>query len=487
MNRQIFVFAPIDAYEAQFIIQQLLSFDRENEEEITMFINSPGGSVYQMFAILDTMSMIKAPVRTVVIGVAASAAACLASAGKTRLISKTAEIMIHEASAGTYGTVSEMKESIDQIAKQNEIMIKVLAKNTNRSVEDIKATISKTDKYLSAQEAIEFGIADKIINDEEAKSLKLSEGINGEGFEINQDEKEVQILRSGRFEHPVYGRLDITESVLVLLKKNFEAGVRGQDISFDYTHDNDGGENPAAFWIKSLEIKDNSNGKGKGLFARVEFTPMGAKKVSEKEYKYSSADFVVDYMDHNGKHHPYVLRGGTLTNRPFIKEMDPIKLSEPTLKNKEATDMKKDELIAALKEHNVDVMALEGAAKRVKDLEASIAELRALPAQKEEEIKSLKAKLDEINGKIIADDKERTFDELVAQGKAVPAQKEKVMKVFETAVSMQEFYKDAPAIIKTRASGSTTEDVDGLTEAEAALVSQGAYSKEEIVKFRTIK
>jgi ATP-dependent Clp protease protease subunit len=487
--RQIFLFSIIDSYSAQAIIQQLLSLDRENNDEITMFINSPGGSVYQMFAIIDTMNMIKSPVRTVVVGIAASAAACLASAGKVRLMSPTAQIMIHEASAGTFGSISEMQESLEQLAKQNEIMVGMIAKNTKQPLSVIKEAINKKDKYFSAQEAVTFGLVDKVVAEQEAQVLKFSEGINVEGFELSLDNKEVQLLREGNYQHPIFGRTSITENVLDALKKNFDAQVRGQEISIDYTHENEDGEKPAAFWIKSLEIRQNSDGKGKGLFARGEFTPKGAKLVSEKEYRYSSADFVIDYTDQNGKHHPYVLRGGTLTNRPFIKNMNPIKLSEHQPFKKETPKMNKEALIAALMAHGIDVTSLQASGEalqdRVRELEAKIVELNALPAKKEEEVTALKNKLAEINAKIINSEKENTFNALVKEGKVVPAQKEQIMAAFKTHEEIAAFYKNAPVVVALKAAGSAEEVVGDLSAEEQTLVNMGLYTAEQIIANRT--
>lgn len=493
MDRQIFVFSVIDCYASEYIVRQLLAYDRESNDEITMFINSNGGSLSHTFAILDTVKIIKAPVRTVVVGIAASAAALLASAGKTRLITPTAQVMIHEASAGLEGSVSSMQETVEQFAKQQEIMINLLASNTKQSVDLIKEAINKTDKYFNAQEAVAFGLVDRVINNQEAGALKLSEGINVEGYEIDYAKKEIQLLREGVYDHPVYGVITITDRMLEKLKANFDANVRGQDVSIDYTHDNENGESPAAFWIKSLEIKINSDGNGKGLFAHGEFTPKGAKLVSEKEFKYSSADFVVDYIDQTGKHHPYVLRGGTLTNRPFIKNMNPIKLSEKMrTPKKELSQMKKEELIAALKEHGVDVASLsaEGQtlAARVKDLEAKISELNQLPVQKEAEIKALKDKLSEACAKIVDSEKLSAFNDLVAKGKCVPAQKDSVFKAFKSSDEIAAFFKDAPVVVAMRPAGSGADanDADGeLTAEEQNLVSAGMYTKEEIIAGRS--
>ena len=491
--RQIFVFSPIDSYSAEFIVQQLLALDRESNEEITMFINSGGGYVTSMFAIIDAMNIIKSPVRTVVMGIAASAAAVIASAGKSRFITQNAQYMLHEVSSFTFGNMSSMQEDMEQATKQQDKLLNILAKNSKQTTATIKTMITKTDKYFSAQESVNFGLADKVIQDSEAQILKLAEAVNVEGYEmIASDHPEVQLLSEGRFSHPQYGEVLISEKTLDLMKSNFDSRVRGIDISIDYTHDNDTGEKPAAFWIKSLEVRSNKDGKGKGLFAKGEFTPKGLKLISEKEYKYSSADFVVDYVDQNGKHHPYVLRGGTLTNRPFIKGMNPIKLSEYKPVEKELNKMDKDQLINALKIQGVDVASLLAKETelntKVLDLENKIKELSALPAQKESEIAELKTKLGEANSQIILNEKTKEFNSLVADGKVVPAQKEEIFNTFDSAEKIKNFYANAPKIVATKAKGSEQEgEEETLDEAEQKVVADGLLTKEEIVANRKIK
>jgi len=491
MDRRIFIFSVIDSYLSEYVVRQLIAFDRESSDEITMFINSPGGSIYQLFSIIDTIKIIKSPVRVIVMGIAASAAACLASAGKTRLITPTAQIMIHEVSAGAFGSMTEMKESVEQFSKLQETMISILAKNTGQTIETIKSAISKTDKYFDAQESVAFGLVDRVITDEEAQTLKLSENINVEGYEMSLCNKEVQLLREGNYQHPIYGSISITAKILEEMKRNFDNNVRGCDVSIDYTHDNENGESPAAFWIKSLEVRQNSDKNGKGLFAKGEFTPKGAKMVSEKEFKYSSADFAIDYIDQNGKHSPYVLRGGTLTNRPFIKNMNPIKLSERFKQNKkETTQMNREELIAALKGFGIDVSSLlagnESLTSTVRDLEAKISELNALPAEKEGEIKVLREKLSEACNKIVGNEKTNAFNDLVVSGKCIPAQKEQVFKVFATADEIVAFYKDAPVIVAMKAKGAGGEGTDDeLTAEEKTLVDSKLYTKDEIISGRS--
>ena len=489
--RQIFVFSPIDSYSAEFIVQQLLSLDRESNEEITMFINSGGGYVTSMFAIIDAMNIVKSPIRTVVMGIAASAAAVIASAGTTRLITNNAQYMLHEVSSFTFGNMSSMQEDMEQAIKQQEKLLNILAKTTKQTTATIKGMITKTDKYFSSQDSVNFGLADKVIQDSEAQILKLSEAVNVEGYEMVADHPEVQLLSEGKFSHPAYGEVLISAKTLDLMKSNFDSRVRGIDISIDYTHDNDTGEKPAAFWIKSLEVRSNKDGKGKGLFAKGEFTPKGLKLISEKEYKYSSADFVVDYVDQNGKHHPYVLRGGTLTNRPFIKGMNPIKLSEYKPVEKELNKMDKDQLINALKIQGVDVTSLLAKETelnaKVLDLENKIKELSALPAQKESEIAELKTKLGEANSQIVLNEKTKIFNSLVSEGKVVPAQKEDIFNTFDSAEKIKNFYANAPKIVATKPTGSEEEGAEeNLTEAEQKVVASGDLTREEILANRKV-
>lgn len=491
--RQIYIFSGIDEFSAEFIIRQLLTLDRQSNEQITMIINSPGGYVNEMFAIIDTMNAVQSPIRTVVMGMAASAAACIASAGDTRLITENAQYMLHEASAMNWGSMTTMQENLQQSLKQNEKMFNILSQNTKQTVDTLKAITNKTDKYFSANEAVQFGLADKVIGTAEAQALKLSEPINVEGHEFSTRAdglSEVQILKEGSFEHPIYGKVLISEDNLRTMQTNFDTRVRGIDISIDYTHDNDGGENPAACWVKALELRQC--GKVKGLFAIVEFTPKGKKLAQEKEYKYASADFLVDYVNEQGKHFPYVLRGGTLTNRPFIKEMHPIKLSEYEPTKKEIKDMSKEQLMAALKAEGIDVATLQTESASLKgkitELENKIRELSALPATKDSEIKALKDQLAELTNKIASDAKEAAFNSLVSQGKVVPAQKEGVLKLFETAEAMSAFYKDALPVVKMSADGSESSGADEtLTEDEQKVVASGASTKEEIIANRKVK
>ena len=151
--------------------------------------------------------------------------------------------------------------------------------------------------------------------------------------------------------------------------------------------------------------------------------------------------------------------------------------------------MGKEELIAILKEHGVDVTALssqvESMTARVRELEGQIVELNKLPAEKEGEIKALKDKLSEVNEKIVLDAKEKAFDILVSEGKVVPAQKESIMATFKSADEISVFFKDAPKVVATTPAGSSKAgEGEALTEDEQKLVASGTYTKEEILAGR---
>ena len=494
MPRHIFLFQPVTSGTSEMMVRQLLDFDRESNEEITIFINSPGGGVTHLLAILDTMDMIKSKTKTVVIGRAASAAASIAAAGDTRYITENGEFMIHEVSTFTMGTTTEIEEDMDRVNKIAEKQLNLLAKHAGKSVEKLRSVMKKTNKFFDAKEAVRFGLADKVIKSNEAQLLKLSEGINVEGYEINYKEdglSEIQLLREGKFSHPVYGDIVLTDEILSCLIENFEDNVRGIDISIDYTHDNEDGESPAALWIKEMFTRQTS--EGLGLFANVEFTPKGRKVIKEKEYKYTSADFVISYLTDSGKYVPYVLRGGTLTNRPFIKGMNPIKLSEYKPVKEEINEMDKETLFNALKDVGVDIPELQNHVTtleaEIEDLKNQIRDLSALPATKETEIANLKVKLTEANDKLVLSDKAKAFDVLIEAGKLLPAQKDQVFRTFDSAKTIEEFYKDSPVVVKIKKGDGNSDEMlnDGLTETEAKLVEDGTYTKDEILENRAIK
>ncbi len=150
---------------ASLIVAQLLYLEAQDpDKDIQFYINSPGGSVTAGMAIYDTMQYIKADVSTICVGMAASMGAFLLAAGAKgkRIALPNAEIMIHQPSGGSRGQASDIKIQADQILRIRETLNRILAENTGRSVEEI-ARDTERDHFLTAQEAVEYGLIDKVI------------------------------------------------------------------------------------------------------------------------------------------------------------------------------------------------------------------------------------------------------------------------------------------------------------------------------------
>lgn len=139
------------------------------------------------------------------------------------------------------------------------------------------------------------------------------------------DNNNLEVMRIGKWEHPLYGNLKISESDIDGFIKSFDDKVRGVDIAIDLEHGETDKKGAAAGWIKSLtKSKDN-----KSLMAFIEWTDLGKEVIEKEEYKYFSPEFKFNYTDtETGKTFKNVLLGGGLTNRPFIKNMQPVLLSE---------------------------------------------------------------------------------------------------------------------------------------------------------------
>jgi ATP-dependent Clp protease protease subunit len=164
-DRIIMLSEEVNDTTASLIVAQLLYLEAQDpDKDIQFYINSPGGSVTAGLAIYDTMQYIKADVSTICVGMAASMGAFLLSAGakSKRIALPNAEIMIHQPSGGSRGQASDIKIQADQILRIRETLNRILAENTGRSVEEI-ARDTERDHFLTAQEAVEYGLIDKVI------------------------------------------------------------------------------------------------------------------------------------------------------------------------------------------------------------------------------------------------------------------------------------------------------------------------------------
>jgi ATP-dependent Clp protease protease subunit len=164
-DRIIFLGSVIDDGVANAIIAQLLFLEQQNQkEDIKLYINSPGGVVTSALAIYDTMQYVKADVQTICIGTAASGAALILASGAKgkRFVLPNSEVLIHQVMGGTQGQATDIDIHARHILKMKDRLNKILAKHTGQKLEKI---IKDTDRdyFMSAEEAKEYGIVDKII------------------------------------------------------------------------------------------------------------------------------------------------------------------------------------------------------------------------------------------------------------------------------------------------------------------------------------
>lgn len=163
-DRIILLNGEIDDNLSNSIVAQLLYLDSLNNSDISLYINSPGGSITSGMAIYDTMNFIKSDVSTICIGMAASMAAFLLSSGakKKRFILPNSEVMIHQPLGGASGQATEIKIAAERILKLKDKINKILANNTNQNIKKIENDTER-DKFMDANEALEYGIIDEII------------------------------------------------------------------------------------------------------------------------------------------------------------------------------------------------------------------------------------------------------------------------------------------------------------------------------------
>jgi len=164
-DRIIMLGEEVNDTTAGLIVSQLLYLEAQDpDKDIQFYINSPGGSVSAGLAIYDTMQYIKPDVSTICIGMAASMGAFLLSSGAKgkRIALPNAEIMIHQPSGGSRGQCSDIQIQAEQILKIKNKLNAILAGNTGKSVEEIERDCER-DHFLSAEEAVEYGLIDKVI------------------------------------------------------------------------------------------------------------------------------------------------------------------------------------------------------------------------------------------------------------------------------------------------------------------------------------
>lgn len=163
-DRIILISDEINDKTASIVVGELLYLDSLNHDDISIYINSPGGSVTSGMAIYDTMNFVKSDVSTICIGMAASMAAFLLSSGKKgkRYILPNSEVMIHQPLGGAEGQATEIKIAAERILTLRDKLNKILSKNTGKDLKIIEQDTER-DHFLSADEALKYGIVDKIL------------------------------------------------------------------------------------------------------------------------------------------------------------------------------------------------------------------------------------------------------------------------------------------------------------------------------------
>ena len=164
-DRIIFLSEEVNDTTASLIVAQMLYLEAQDpDKDIQFYINSPGGSVTAGMAIYDTMKYIKCDVATICVGMAASMGAFLLSAGTKgkRMALPNAEIMIHQPSAGTQGQITDMAIHLKRLETVKKRMNRILAENVGKSVEEVTEACER-DNFMTSQEALEFGIVDKVL------------------------------------------------------------------------------------------------------------------------------------------------------------------------------------------------------------------------------------------------------------------------------------------------------------------------------------
>lgn len=164
-DRIIFLGEDVNEHTANVVVAQLLHLANEDpDKDIQLYINSPGGSVYDGLAIYDTMNFIKPDVSTVGIGLQASMGAFLLSSGTKgkRFLLPNARVMIHQPSSGTQGKVTDQEISLRESVRIKQLLHQILAKNTGKTKTRIDKDADR-DYWMEASEAVEYGLADKVL------------------------------------------------------------------------------------------------------------------------------------------------------------------------------------------------------------------------------------------------------------------------------------------------------------------------------------
>lgn len=165
-DRIVFLSGEINDAVANIVVSELLYLDNQSNEDIYLYINSPGGSITSGMSIYDTMNFINSKVITIGLGMCASMAAFLLSSGEKRYALPNTEIMIHQPIGGAQGQATDIKIAAERIIKLKEKLNRIMAKNTKQDLKKIMEDTER-DNFMSADDALKYGLIDKIIKKNE--------------------------------------------------------------------------------------------------------------------------------------------------------------------------------------------------------------------------------------------------------------------------------------------------------------------------------
>ncbi len=169
MDRIIFLGTEIDPEVANTVIAQLLFLDQQKDEEITIYINSPGGDVDAGLAIYDTMQLVNSPIKTVCVGLAASMASIILVGGKKRLALPHSKVLIHQPWGITGGQTKDVLIAAKELEKAYNISAEIISNHTGQPFEKVYEDMDR-DNWMSSQEALDYGIIDEIIQPKNGKA-----------------------------------------------------------------------------------------------------------------------------------------------------------------------------------------------------------------------------------------------------------------------------------------------------------------------------
>ncbi len=174
MDRIVFLGSSINDQVANVIIAQLLFLDADDpERDISLYINSPGGSVYAGLAVYDTINHLRASVSTYCVGMAASMGALLLAAGEKgkRNALPNSRIMLHQPSSGYQGTAADIEIAAREVLETRERLNQIIADRTGRAVDEVGSDIDR-DRWMSSEEAVEYGLVDQVLRKSDAPAAK---------------------------------------------------------------------------------------------------------------------------------------------------------------------------------------------------------------------------------------------------------------------------------------------------------------------------